>query len=68
MVTSNLDPQKSGQIKVGIYYDEFMLSATDADVFTIFLQSPNPALAVQVYEKEGKGLPTLRDPRSGEFA
>ena len=67
LVTGSLDPQKSGQIKVGIYYDEYSVALSDADLFTIFLQSTNPALAVQIYEKEGKGLPTLRDPRSGEF-
>jgi hypothetical protein len=67
LVTGSLDPQQSGQIKVGIYYDEFSVALSDADLFTIFLQSANPALAVQIYEKEGKGLPTLRDPRSGEF-
>jgi hypothetical protein len=67
LVTGGLDPQKSGQIKVGIYYDDFSVTLSEADLFTIFLQSANPALAVQLYEKEGKGLPTLRDPRSGEF-
>ena len=67
LITAGLDPQTSGQIKVGIYYDEYTLKATDADIFTMFLQTPNPGLTVQVYDAAGRGLPTLRDPRSGEF-
>ncbi len=67
LVTASLDPRTSGQIKAGIYYDEYTLAGSDDDIFTIFMQSPNPALTVQVYDASGKGLPTLRDPRSGEF-
>lgn len=67
LITASLDPRTSGQIKAGIYYDDYLLQGTDDDLFTIFLQSPNPALTVQVYDKDGRGLPTLRDPRSGEF-
>lgn len=67
LVTATLDPQTAGQIKVGIYYDEYLLKGSDDDIFTIFLQSPNPNLTVQVYDDAGRGLPTLRDPRSGEF-
>lgn len=67
LITASLDPRTSGQIKSGIYYDEYQLQGSDDEIFTIFLQSPNPALTVQVYDKDGHGLPTLRDPRSGEF-
>ncbi|MEP7273838.1 MAG: hypothetical protein ABI882_20225 [Acidobacteriota bacterium] len=67
LVTASLDPRTAGQIKAGIYYDEYVLEGSDDDLFTIFLQSPNPGLTVQVYDKDGGGLPTLRDPRSGEF-
>jgi hypothetical protein len=67
LVTGSLDPKSAGQIKSGIYYDEYLMQGSDDDLFTIFLQSPNPALTVQVYDNKGHGLPTLRDPRSGEF-
>lgn len=67
LVTASLDPRTSGQVKAGIYYDEFLFQGSEDDIFTIFLQTPNPGLTVQVYDKVGHGLPTLRDPRSGEF-
>ncbi len=67
LVTASLDPKTAGQIKAGIYYDDYVLQGSDDEIFTIFLQSPNPGLTVQVYDKDGRGLPTLRDPRSGEF-
>ena len=67
LITGSLDPKSSGQIKTGIYYDEYLMQGSDDDIFTIFLQSPNTGLTVQVYDAQGHGLPTLRDPRSGEF-
>jgi hypothetical protein len=67
LITGSLDPKSSGQIKAGIYYDEYLMQGSDDDIFTIFLQSPNQGLTVQVYDAQGHGLPTLRDPRTGEF-
>lgn len=67
LLTGSLDPKTSGQIKAGIYYDEYLMQGSDDDLFTIFLQSPSPALTVQVYDSQAHGLATLRDPRSGEF-
>lgn len=67
LVTAALDPTNSGIITTGIYYDDYLLKATDSDVFTIILQSPDPRVNVQVYNAKNQGLPTLRDPRSSEF-
>lgn len=67
VITAALDPQTSGIITNGIYYDDYLMTATSADIFTIMLQSADPRVNVQVYTKAGQGLPTLRDPRSSEF-
>ena len=67
LVTAALDPQTSGIITTGIYYDDYTLTASEADIFTIMLQTPDPRVNVQIYGKNGQGLPTLRDPRSSEF-
>jgi tetratricopeptide (TPR) repeat protein len=66
LVTAALDPQTSGIINRGIYYDEYLLTAAEADLFTIILQTPDRRVNIQVYAKSG-GLPILQDPRSGEF-
>ncbi|MBX3277188.1 MAG: hypothetical protein KF868_04195 [Acidobacteria bacterium] len=67
LITAALDTQKSGIITTGIYYDDYLLTATSADVFTIMLQSADQRVNVQVYTKAGEGLPTLKNPQSSEF-
>ncbi len=66
-MSANLDPSKSGQISAVAYYDEYKLKATDSDLFTIQLETTEPALAIQVFDKSGAGLPIIKDPRSGGF-
>jgi hypothetical protein len=43
-MSTNLDPSKSGQISAVSYYDEYKLKATDSDLFTIQLETTEPAL------------------------
>jgi hypothetical protein len=66
-MSANLDPSRSGQISAVAYYDEYKLKANDSDLFTIQLETSDPALTVQVFDKSGAGLPIIRDPRSGDF-
>jgi hypothetical protein len=66
-ISANLDPSTSGQVSQVSYFDEYKLSATDADIFTIQLQTTEPALTVQVFDKSGSGLPIIKDPHSGDF-
>jgi len=63
----NLDPQTSGRISQSSYYDEYALTASSADLFTIQLQTANPTLAVQIFDQNRAGLPILKDPQTGEF-
>ncbi len=63
----NLDPQTSGRITATSFYDEYKLTATSADLFTIQLQTSDPSLTVQIYDNNQAGQPILRDPQSGEF-
>jgi hypothetical protein len=63
----NLDPKTSGRISQHSYYDEYALTATTADIFTIQLQTSAPQLAVQVFDRSQTGLPILKDPRTSEF-
>jgi len=63
----NLDPQTSGRITATGYYDEYKLTATNADLFTIQLQTSDPSLTVQIYDGSQAGQPIQKDPQSGEF-
>jgi hypothetical protein len=63
----NLDAKTAGRLTQTSYYDEYIVMATGGELFTIRLQSANPGLAVQVFDKEKAGLPILKDPRTGEF-
>ena len=63
----NLDPKTSGRITATSFYDEYKLTATGADLFTIQLQTSNPSLAVQIYDNNQAGQPILKDPQSGDF-
>lgn len=65
--SASLDPEKSGQISAGNYYDEYLLTATSGDIFTIQLQTADPSLSVQVFDQDRAGLPILKDPRTSEF-
>jgi hypothetical protein len=62
-----LNAQASGRISATSFYDEYALTASSADIFTIQLQAADPNLAVQVFTKDEEGLPILKDPRTGEF-
>jgi len=63
----NLDPKTAGRLTQSSYYDEYALTALGGELFVIQLQSANPTLAVQVFDKERAGLPILKDARTGEF-
>jgi hypothetical protein len=63
----NLDPQHSGRITATDYYDEYKLNAGSADLFTIQLQTADPALTVQIYDSNQSGQPILKDPQNSEF-
>lgn len=63
-VEGKLDPQTSGRITATSFYDEYKLTATTADLFTIRLETSDPSLNIQVYDSNRHGL-VIR--RAGDF-
>lgn len=66
-INGQLDPQTSGRITATNYYNEYKLTATTADLFTIQLETTDPSLNVQIYDSNQSGQPILKDPQTNEF-
>lgn len=58
---SQLDPRATEK------FAEFLLNARSADLLTIKLESGNPALAVQLLNKDNSEVALTRDAATGEF-
>lgn len=63
-VEGRLTPQTSGRITATSFYDEYKLTATAADLFTIRLETPDPSLQIQIFDSNHQGLPIRR---AGDF-
>jgi hypothetical protein len=66
-VSDKLDFQTSGRITATSFYNEYKLSGSPADLFTVQLETTDPNLAVQIYDSNQVGQPILKDPLTKEF-
>ncbi len=62
-----LNWETSGRLSATSFYNDYSLTASSADLFTIQLQTADPALAVQIFDRNRNGLPIVKDPRTGQF-
>jgi hypothetical protein len=62
-----LDPQGSEKGAGGSLFQEYILNAKSDELLTFRLQSDNPALALQVFDKDSKEVALTKDAASGEY-
>ena len=67
LMEGKIDPQSAGRIPPNTYYQEYNLSATEVDLFTIHLLSPTSGLKVEIIDASKNALPLKYDEHSGEF-
>lgn len=62
-----IEAQTAGRIPPNVYYQEFALTATDADLFKIQVNSVNASLKVELLDARRINVPLKRDEQSGEY-
>ncbi len=66
-VEGEIDAPTAGRIPPNVFFQEFALAATDADLFTIQLNSPAASLKVELLDANKINLPLKRDEHSGFY-
>lgn len=66
-VAGKIDAPTAGRIPPNVFFQEFALTATDADLFTIQLNSPAASLKVELLDATKINLPLKRDEHSGAY-
>lgn len=66
-VEGKIDAQTAGRIPPNVFFQEFTLQGTDADLFKIQLYSQQASLKVELLDGNKISLPLKRDEHSGEY-
>ena len=66
-VEGKIDEPTAGRIPPNVFFQEFALTASDADLFTIQLNSPAASLKVELLDANKISLPLKRDEHSGAY-
>jgi hypothetical protein len=61
-----LDPKTSEKIATGGYFEELILNAKGDDLLTFHIQSENPSLGLQIFDKDKAEVAVAKD-ASGDF-
>ena len=62
-----IDAATAGRMPPSTYYQEYILNATDADLFTMELKSSNQELKLEVEDKNKNPLPLKREASTGDY-
>lgn len=66
-IKSRLDPKASERAPNGNLFEEHLLNAKSSDLLAFQLQTDNPSLAVQVFDKDNAEIPLAKDASTGNF-
>ncbi len=67
VIEGELNWKTSGRLSAIGFYNDYSLTASSADLFTIQLQTANPTLTVQILDYNRNGLPIKKNPLTGQF-
>lgn len=62
-----IEASTAGRIPPNVYYQEYSITATDADVFYIQLTSPQPTLKVELIDEKRTEVPLVKDEINGQY-